>query len=621
MDARSFYFAGIIFSTFLLSSTAGAQNAPLKLQLAQQFEDNSEWEKARPIYEELFQSDSGSFAYFEGLRRCYSELKEYPRALAMTRRWIAQHPNDVTQRSQLAGLYFDSGNEPAADSLWHSILAAEPNNIGLYRLVASEMIEHRLFDSGIKVYREAKIKSGNAALFADELGAMYASLQRFSDAAQEYVEMLKTTPGNFSYAQSRMGFFLVRPEGLLAAFNVVHAAVQAEPENIVLHRLLGWIYLEQRRSSEAYTEYKIIDRLANANGAEIFNFAQSRLQEHESRTAALAFREFTAAYSASPLFAQAQFGYARAIEDESRSNDTLPASSDEHTADVSGIMIEEHPSYAGAISLYRRILVSSPSTELAAQSLYRIGCIEFEHFFDLDSALAAFRSIRQISRASSLMRDAALQSGKIELARGDLEQARKYFLELGSSPEITAQEQAAYFLALTDYYAGRFDSALAHLQHFTTALNSDLANNALLLQYFILENINSAPHALEEFVRADLLREQHKYAEALACFRSIAARYAQTLLLDDALMKSAELCIQLRRYDEALSTFRYVADSLPASIMNDRAQFRIGEIEQTILHNASAASEAYQKLLAQFPNSLYAEEARKRVRILRGPVF
>jgi outer membrane protein assembly factor BamD (BamD/ComL family) len=55
--------------------------------------------------------------------------------------------------------------------------------------------------------------------------------------------------------------------------------------------------------------------------------------------------------------------------------------------------------------------------------------------------------------------------------------------------------------------------------------------------------------------------------------------------------------------------------------MNDRAQFRIGEIQQTVLHNAAAASEAYQKLLAQFPNSLYTEEARKRIRMLRGQVF
>jgi tetratricopeptide (TPR) repeat protein len=482
------------------------------------------------------------------------------------------------------------------------------------------MMEHRLFDAGIKIYRDAKIKSGNAALFADELGTIYASLQRYSDAALEYVEMLKSTPDNFSFVQSRMSIFLVRPEGLLAAFNVVSAAVQAAPESIVLHRLLAWIYLEQHRSSDAYREYKTIDRLAGANGMEVYNFAQRLLQEHESRTAASAFREFTISHSSSPFFAQAQFGFARAIEEASRSNDTLAAASGEYIAEISDVT-EEHPSYAGAIALYRRILISSPSTELAAQSLYRIGCIQFEDFFDLDSAFTTFRRIKQMPRASSLTMDVALQSGKIELARGDLEQARKYFLELGSSPEIAAQEQAAYLLARIDYYAGRFDSALAHLRHFTTALNSDLANNALQLQYFILENKDSAPQALEEFVRADLLIERHKYTEALAGFQSIASRYAQTLLLDDALMKSAELCMLLHRCNEALSTFRFVADSLPSSIMNDRAQFRIGEIQQTVLHNDAAASEAYQKLLAQFPNSLYTEEARKRIRRLRGQAF
>jgi hypothetical protein len=52
----------------LFGSPAGAQNAPLKLQLAQQFEDNGEWENAQPLYEELFHSDSTSYIYYEGLQ-------------------------------------------------------------------------------------------------------------------------------------------------------------------------------------------------------------------------------------------------------------------------------------------------------------------------------------------------------------------------------------------------------------------------------------------------------------------------------------------------------------------------------------------------------------------------
>jgi tetratricopeptide (TPR) repeat protein len=609
MRFRSLHIAGVVFCAVFFFSTAAAQNAALKLQLAQQFEENEEWEKAQPLYEELFGAESNNYIYFNGLQRCYSQTKDYAHAIALTRRWIALHPDDVTQRSQLAGLYYDSGKEQTADSLWQAILSADQNNIGLYRLVANEMMEHRLYESSIRVYRDAKVKSGNPALFADELGTMYASLQRFTDATTEYTALLKATPDNLSFVQARLGTFVVRPEGLLAAHDVVSAAVHAAPENVVLHRLLAWIQMEQHRPDDAYAEYKIIDKLANSNGQEIFNFAQRLLQEHASKTAARAFREFTLSFPKSPFLPQAQFGFARAIE-ECRDNDTIPVPGGERIPDASDVN-EDHPSYAGAIALYRRICSSNPSPDLAAKSLYRIGCIQFEKYFDLDAALATFQSIGQISR------EVLLQIGKIEIARNDLEQARKYFLKLGWFSDVSAQEQAAYFLARIDYYECHFDSALGHLQRFTTSLNSDHANNALQLQYFILENKTSAPQALEEFVRADLLIEQHKYGEALAQFRSISSRYAQTLLLDDALMKSAELCLVLHRYEEALSTFRFVADSLPTSIMNDRAQFRIGETYQT-LHNASAASEAYQKLLAQFPNSLYAEEARKRIRLLRG---
>ena len=70
--------------------------------------------------------------------------------------------------------------------------------------------------------------------------------------------------------------------------------------------------------------------------------------------------------------------------------------------------------------------------------------------------------------------------------------------------------------------------------------------------------------------------------------------------------------------DEAVKAFRFLVDSIPLSILKDRAQFRIAEIYQTILNKKTQAIEAYEKLLAQFPNSLYVEESRKRIRLLRG---
>jgi outer membrane protein assembly factor BamD (BamD/ComL family) len=83
-------------------------------------------------------------------------------------------------------------------------------------------------------------------------------------------------------------------------------------------------------------------------------------------------------------------------------------------------------------------------------------------------------------------------------------------------------------------------------------------------------------------------------------------------------MKIGELHLKLKQAHEAIEAFRYIADSIQLSIFKDKAQFRIAEISENVLHNKTDALSAYEKLLERFPNSLYAEQARKRIRLLRG---
>jgi outer membrane protein assembly factor BamD (BamD/ComL family) len=274
--------------------------------------------------------------------------------------------------------------------------------------------------------------------------------------------------------------------------------------------------------------------------------------------------------------------------------------------------------YDNLIRLYESIAADHGNPDLAVQSLYRIGIIKFEKLFDLDGALKAFNRINDIESTSTLSHDAVLKIGEVQTARNDLAAARKEYDRMSGISLVVYQDQAAFKLAELDYYEAKFDSALSILKRFNTNLNTDLANDGLQLQYFVQENNTSAPQALAEFAKADLLMRQRKYSESLVQFQDIVNHYPTALLVDDAMMKIGELDIFLKRPDEAVKAFRFLVDSIPLSILKDRAQFRIAEICQTVFNSKVRAIEAYEKLLAQFPNSLYAEEARKRIRLLRG---
>jgi tetratricopeptide (TPR) repeat protein len=592
--------------TFVLFNIAFSQDADkmMKLRLAQNFEEADEWERAVTLYEELYKSEPANYIFLDGLRRSYTQLKEYDKAIGIIRRWFITHPRDINLMTTLGGLYYDSGNETAADSVWKVVLSLDPNNVQSYRIVANEMMQHRLYEQCIRTYIDGRTMSKSEVLFADELGSIYAALQQYTSATQEYLRLVKKNPDQLSFVQSRLSAFILKPEALRATSEIVKAEVKISSDNIALHRLYVWLLMEERRYDSALEHYRIIDRLANANGSELFNFAQQLNQEHASAAAAEAFKEIINRFDKSGLLPYARFGYARALEELSNEADTLAPKS--------------QPTYRDAIQIYESIAAAQDHPDLAVQSLFRIGIIKFEKLFDLDGALSAFNKIKEFPNTMNILYDAAIKNGEVQIARNDLVGARKEFEKIAELPLVVYQDQAVFKLAELNYFEAQFDTSLSLLKRFDTNLDTDLTNDALQLQYFIQENITSSLPALIEFAKADLQMRQRKYPESLSRFRDIVKQYPTTLLIDDAMMKIGELHLKLKQTNEAIAAFRFIADSIQLSILKDRAQFRIAEISENVLHNKVLAITAYEKLLERFPNSLYAEQARKRIRLLRG---
>ena len=122
-----------------------------RLRLAQSFEQSGDWERAAIVYEELYKRDPKNYVFFEGLRRSYTQVKKYDEAIGLVSGRLASQPKDPILTCVLGGLYYEKGEDSKADSLWKLVLAGDRKNAGLYRLVASQMMDHRLYDHAIQV--------------------------------------------------------------------------------------------------------------------------------------------------------------------------------------------------------------------------------------------------------------------------------------------------------------------------------------------------------------------------------------------------------------------------------------------------------------------------------------
>ena len=257
-----------------------------KLRLAQGFEEAGEWERAAALYEDLSTIEPNNFLYLDGLQRSYAHIKEYDKAIHVICQWLVFQPRDINKMTALGGLYYDAGNEKAADSVWKSVITLDPHNTQLYRVVANEMLEHRMYDQCIRTYLDGRLMSKSEVTFADELGNLYALLQQYTSATKEYLRLIKAAPEQLSFVQSRLSAFTAKPEGLSAASETVNNELKNSRDNIAQHRLYAWLLMEGRRYDNALEQYRIIDRLSQANGNELFNFAQRLHQERAYKSAA-----------------------------------------------------------------------------------------------------------------------------------------------------------------------------------------------------------------------------------------------------------------------------------------------------------------------------------------------
>jgi tetratricopeptide (TPR) repeat protein len=606
-----------LWSSFILSCAllfSQDPNATTKLRLAQSFETNGEWERAVSLYEDLYNAEPNNFVYGDGLKRGYVQLKLYPKAIALVRQQLQARPTDLALHASLGGLYYDAGSDLQADSAWTATISLDKKNINIYRFVASQMMERRMYDRTILLYQRSRTEIGNDLPFADELGLLYSYMQQYGAATREFVKTLRASTEQLGSVQARIGSFTIRAAGLREAIDVTTDELKRFPENVPLHLLLAWLAMESHDFDRALHEYETVERLKKSNGAELFGFAQRVQKEKAYAVSAKAYREVYEQFNNPALLPQANYGYALAIEYLSLQSDTSQSGEPLTSTSVS----ETQPTLRGAMVLYQQVIREYPNNLVAAGSYFRIGLIQSERMNDLDMALESFQRARTIVRGTDLTFQATLKMAELYVAKNQLVEARRELSQIARTFDPAYQEQAYLRLAELDYFEGGFDSALVKLSRTSQNLSADIANDALQLSYFINENKLAAPIALAEFSRADLLTRQRKFSESLAAFQQIVKAYPKAFLVDDCLMKIAGLQVQLKLYGDAIATFHTLADSTEVSILKDKAQFTLAELYEQRIHDAQKAIEAFQALLTKFPNSLYAEESRKRIRRLRG---
>ena len=184
----------------------------------------------------------------------------------------------------------------------------------------------------------------------------------------------------------------------------------------------------------------------------------------------------------------------------------------------------------------------------------------------------------------------------------------------------TIGQTARFKIAQTSYFKGDFNWAQSQLKILKNSTSQLIANDALDLNLLITDNAvkDSLKIALKTYAKASLLSYQGKNKQAIDSLQLVLNNYKGHPIEDETLFKQANLFEQLNEFEKAEQNYLKIIALNKDDILADDAHYYLAELYLNKLLNQEKAKNHYQKIIFEYPSSIYLVEARKKFRKLRG---
>ncbi|HNQ69315.1 MAG TPA: tetratricopeptide repeat protein [Bacteroidales bacterium] len=589
---------GILFcSDFSLMS----QNADV--QLALNYYQNEEYDKAAVIYEKLY-NETGYKNYRDYYLRCLTEIKDYNTAETFLKKEKKKNKTDYYLMIDLGMVYYSSNRFDEAEKEFNAVIDLVKTNKNNIMGAASAFIYYRQYSLAEKTYLSGE-KLTNSD-FSMELGNLFYIQRDYERMMQYYLKHLDKNPQSLQTIQSRLQYIMANDidESLEPIIeSLIIQKIQEAPQKQIFNKLLIWQYSQTGRYKLALDQLIAMDKRSRGGDSDIIEFGLMLFNNNEYDLAMEAF-----AY----------------IISKGRENSYY------NTAYIENLNVmyakttaKLHPDKTELLSLEQKL-------EEALGIVYRKE--SYKVIFALVNIKAFYlnkfdESIELITKCLNEKRFLPDQELSLKLLLGDI-----YFLNNNPWDAILTYAQveklalespvgheARFKKAKLAYYTGQFKWAQAQLDVLKSSTSKLIANDAMELSMFIADNYNldTTETTMQIFARADFYIFSKQYDNAFASLDSIIELFPSHSLMDDVLFRKAIIYEAGGDLNKAADFYNQVAVTYYYDILSDNALFKYAVLKEK-LNDKSAAQEAYLKLISEYPGSIFTVDARKNLRKLSG---
>jgi tetratricopeptide (TPR) repeat protein len=576
-------------------------------QLANQFYQNKEFDKALTYFETLFNKKSPQ-AYYTPYLNCLLETKDFKKAEKIVKKQIKQNPENFSFMVDLGTVYNRSEDPDKAKSAWEQTIKAIKSDEQVFS-AANAFIGIHQYDFAIAAYLKGRKISQNNYPYSFELAEVYNIKGDKLAMIGEYLDVLETNDSYIQTVQNALQTSFNNNESNPQQNELLKMEllkrIQQSPDRTILSELLIWMQIQLKDWEGAFVQAKALDKRKKEEGARVMSLAQLFVQNESYDIAARAFQYVLAKGKSNYFYTDAR-------------RELLNASYQKITSSVNYATQE----LMDLEKNYQATIAELGKTADNIVLLKNLAHLQAFYLHKTTEAIALLEEAIELPQVEPHIRATCkLELGDILLVTNDIWEASLRYSQVEKEFKHDAIGQEAKFRnAKISYYTGDFKWAQSQLDVLKGATSKLISNDAMDLSLLISDALaidtNTAPLLI--FARADLLAFQNKDELAIATLDSITTLFPNHALSDDILYRKAALELKHGKFTEAASFYENILKNYGSDILADDALFKLADLNEYQFKNIDKAKELYQQLLEKYPGSLYVVEARKRFRKLRG---
>ncbi|MBC8214167.1 MAG: hypothetical protein ISR90_01825 [Candidatus Marinimicrobia bacterium] len=563
---------------------------------------------AKKLYLEINRKKPGVTRYFTPLKNIYRQQRDWKSLIEISIRYTNNRPNDFNAVIDLAEVYLLADSTQRGLDIFRSVIKKNPKSENIIKQILPRLIGNRLIDDASSILAKYRNQKQDSDFYALEMGSHFARSMAYDKAMEEYLLYLGENPTRVRSISDRIVGF---PNSASINKTVIKYLTKSSiPQTqIILSDI-------QFKNSEYEVAFNTLINSVAPIGM-VFELGTEFISVNEFPLAISVFEHILNSSDNKIVVEQSIYQIGLVLEKMTvQKTQNLPLSGfykDNPFFSTPFLRMDESASKSlwKAVSIYDSLFVNSKTADAA----FRLGEIHFRILGDIDGAENYYKENSPSLIKSQKHLDNNLRLADIQIVRGNLVDTEEKLSKLILRSRKRYKFPLKIKLGQVYFYQGKIDS----LQNLFSEMfdEIDTANeyfNDLAELSSFLMSFDSSPDLLNEFVRIQHLVFQNKRTEAIAQLKSI-EQTQEDIIANMAKYQSAYLNYLQGDFDVAVNLLNQL---LGDNIYLEKGYILSAEIQDYVYQNLSQAVDIYLKFLELYPNSIYYDNVRKRLREIAG---